>query len=410
MNDNELHNQSNFELKAYRSRWILPISSPPIEDGVIIVNGAKIQSIGSYDSFNNNLPSTFTDMGDSIIFPGFVNVHTHLEQGELSGSCRITDIFQYLDINEGTLRKMPEDQRKAVIRQNIDECYKFGTVAIADFSSGGLSGYMLLDSNLFARVFHELTGFKNYEANSIFREQQDLISVFPMMKKITKHLAPLSTWSVSPQLFKEICVNERHIAIHMAMTPAEREFILHGKGQIRQYLLAKEDFDYNWNAPGLTPVQYFFSNHFYARHNILVHMVHISDRDIDIIKETPVKVNICLCPRSADTLSLGDAPVKKILEKGVNICLGTESRSLVSDLDMRKDIISCIDKSGVTPETAIKFATLNGAYAIGFHKEVGSLDAGKSARCLIIDARDSGINDPYSEILNISQPVRWLGE
>lgn len=408
MNDNVPCNQSNFELKAYRARWILPISSPPIEDGVIIVNGDKIQSIGSFDSFNNNLPSTFTDLGDSIVFPGFVNVHTHLEQDELSDP--VTDIFQYLNISECTLREMSEDQRKAVIRQNIDECYKFGTVAIADFSSDGLSGYVLPDSNLFARVFHELNGFKNYEANSIFREHQDLISNFPMMKKITKHMAPSSTWSVSPQLFKEICVNERHIAIHMAMTPAEREFILHGKGQIQQYLLAKEDFDYNWNAPGLTPVQYFFSNHFYARHNILVHMVHISDRDIDIIKETPAKINICLCPRSADTLSLGDAPVKKILEKGVNICMGTESKSLVSDMDMRKDIISCIDKSGVTPETAIKFATLNGAYAIGFHKEVGSLDTGKSASCLIINARDSGINDPYSGILDISQPVRWLGK
>ncbi|MCK4715920.1 MAG: amidohydrolase family protein [Candidatus Marinimicrobia bacterium] len=408
MNDNVAYNQSNFELKAYRARWILPISSPPIEDGVIIVNGDKIQSIGFYDSLNNNLPPAFTDLGDSIIFPGFVNVHTHLEQGELPDP--VTDIFQYFHVNELNLREMSEDQRKAVIRQNIDECYKFGTVAIADFSSDGLSGYMLLDSNLFARVFHELNGFKNYEANSIFREHQDLISVFPMMKKTTKHLAPSSTWSVSPLLLKEICVNERHVAIHMAMTPAEMEFILHGKGQIRQHLLAKEDFDYSWNAPRLTPVQYFFSNHFYARHNILMHMVHISDRDIDIIKETPVKVNICLCPRSADTLNLGNAPVKRILEKGVNICLGTESRSLVSDLNMRKEIISCIDKSGVTPETAIKFATLNGAYAIGFHKEVGSLEAGKSARCLIINARNSGINDPYSEILNISQPVRWLGE
>jgi len=141
-----------------------------------------------------------------------------------------------------------------------------------------------------------------------------------------------------------------------------------------------------------------------------VHKVHNSDREIDIKKKTPAKINICLCPRSADTLSLGDAPVKKILEKGVNICLGTESKSLVSDLDMRKEIINCIDKSGVMPETAIKFATLNGAYAIGFHKEVGSLDAGKSSRCLIIDARDSGINDPYSEILDISQPVRWLND
>jgi hypothetical protein len=49
----------------------------------------------------------------------------------------------------------------------------------------------------------------------------------------------------------------------------------------------------------------------------------------------------------------------------MNICLGTESRTLVPDLDIRKEMIACVDSYGVTGKYP-EIATLNGAYAIGF--------------------------------------------
>jgi len=134
----------------------------------------------------------------------------------------------------------------------------------------------------------------------------------------------------------------------------------------------------------------------------------ISVWDIGIIKDTPAKVNVCLCPRTSSALNLRPTPVKRILDKGVNICMGTESKTLSGDLDMRKEIAACVDQSGVSPEMALKFATLNGAYAIGFHKEVGSLDVGKTARCLMIQSGNGNQNDPYAAVMDLSREVHWL--
>ena len=410
MNENftQVNHNHYQEAKTYRARWILPISAVPIEDGIITVKGGKIQSVDKYNSLNNNRPATVTDLGDAIIFPGFINAHTHLEQDEFPEP--VNNVFEYLQTSRQRLSSLSDDQRTTIIQRNIDECLKYGTLALADFSSNGLSDNLLARSHLFARVFHEISGFNNFEADSIFNKHFNLINNFLPQKKISKHLAPSSVWSTSKQLLKKIAVNERHIATHMAMTEAETDFMLHGKGQIQQFLLANEEYDYTWEFPHLTPVQYFFYNKFYARHNILVHMNHITEQDIDIIKSSSAKFNICLCPRSNDTLNLENTPVKKIIEKGINICIGTESRTLVSDLDIRKEIIRTVDKYGVSPENAVKFATLNGAYAIGFHKEVGSLDVGKSAKCLVLRIKSDGSGDPYAGILSASGQVEWLGE
>jgi hypothetical protein len=83
-------------------------------------------------------------------------------------------------------------------------------------------------------------------------------------RRITKHLAPSSVWSTSPQLFREINLAERHIAVHMDIIPDENEFTQNGTGLILRFC---------WRTkiliiPGKSrtfrdPI--YFSNYFYAR-------------------------------------------------------------------------------------------------------------------------------------------------
>ena len=137
-------------------------------------------------------------------------------------------------------------------------------------------------------------------------------------------------------------------------------------------------------------------------------MVDANLADVETIKAVPAKANICVCPRTAEILSLGEIPFQLFLEKGLNVCIGTESRLVVPDLDVRKEMLACVDHYGVRPENVMKFATLNGAYAIGFHREVGSLDEGKTGRCLIVRSEESSIKDPFETILNLQNPLEWL--
>ena len=406
--DSELNNQRNDlnEICAYQARWIVPISQPPIENGIMVVKGGKILKVDFAERIKGDLTTPPIDLGDVVVFPGFINVHTHLEHYVLPE--KPTDFFNYQKAMRMYNADVSEDEKLDVSKKNIDECLRFGTIALADFSFKGASSYPLLDSYLFARVFNELTGFRGFDVPFILEEYNERIRNFPIDKKVTSHLTPSSIWSLSPQLFREISVNERHIAIHLNMVEEEKEFILNGSGPLKQCLLALEDYDYTWEVPGVSPIKYFFNNHFYARHNILIHMVHVDESDIETIKEVPSKVNICICPRSNEALALGNAPVNLFQKKGLNICLGTESKAIVPDLDIRSEIAKCVDLYGVSPEAALKFATLNGAYAIGFHREIGSLEPGKTAKCLILRCGNSRLMDPYAAVLESVESVEWL--
>ena len=65
---------------VFTAQWVFPMSSPPIVDGAVVVEGARISFVGRAA----DLPATFdTDvrvaLGQAVLMPGLVNVHTHLE-------------------------------------------------------------------------------------------------------------------------------------------------------------------------------------------------------------------------------------------------------------------------------------------------------------------------------------------
>ena len=93
------------------ARWIVPVDSPPIENGAITFDRERIVSIGRAKSPSQNpcgtgfqpvgfqglgmgsKPSTTVDFGDAVILPGFVNAHTHLELTHLRGRVPFRGLF-----------------------------------------------------------------------------------------------------------------------------------------------------------------------------------------------------------------------------------------------------------------------------------------------------------------------------
>ncbi len=393
-------------IKAFRARWVVPVSQPPIEDGVVVIENDKIIKVDSITQIDSRFVENVKDLGDAVIFPGFVNVHTHLEQHKLPGLSN--DFFKAQSQIKERYQVTPENERLIQVEKNISESKIFGTISLADFSFHGLSAQHLHKNQIFARVFLEISSFPNSEMSGTLKEYLKIVHNFPLKKEVTLHLAPSAVWNVSTELLQEIAIHEKHTAIHLSTGLDEYEFTLTGRGHLRQQLLSAEQFDYGWKVPGLSPVQYFIGGNFFTRHNIFIHMNDVELDDINILKNFPAKANVCLCPRSEERLSFKHAPVKQFIENGINICLGTESKAFVEDLDMRKEIIKCINTYGVTPETAIKFATLNGAYSIGFHKEVGSLEQGKTANCLVIHPDPDEMQNPYTAIISSGKTIKWL--
>ena len=68
-----------------RSRIVLPLSQPLIEDGAVVVSGNRIVSVGPWKHLSKKRRAQALDLGDALLLPGLVNAHCHLDYTDMAG-------------------------------------------------------------------------------------------------------------------------------------------------------------------------------------------------------------------------------------------------------------------------------------------------------------------------------------
>lgn len=134
----------------------------------------------------------------------------------------------------------------------------------------------------------------------------------------------------------------------------------------------KTEFDECLKKNGLTPMAYLNKLGILDEKSLLVHCVWVTDADIDILAEK--KVNVVHCPLSNLKLGSGIAPLGKMLERKINVCLGTDGAASSNRLDIWEAgkfaaLIqkgTTLDSSKISTKDVVKMMTINGLKALGF--------------------------------------------
>lgn len=161
---------------------------------------------------------------------------------------------------------------------------------------------------------------------------------------------------------------------------------------------------------GYRPVENMYRIGALGSNVVLVHMVHVTDREIRMLVDTGT--NVIHCPSTALKLSYGlssHGRFPEMCEHGVNVGIGSDA----SDCSNYADMIRTMYLAAVLPkdyrndagvscaETAIEMATINGARAIGMDKEIGSLEVGKKADVILINMHSPEWYPNFSEVQNL---------
>lgn len=141
---------------------------------------------------------------------------------------------------------------------------------------------------------------------------------------------------------------------------------------------------------GMTPVAYMDSLGLFAHGGGLFHGVHMDDGDFDIVKKRGLY--IVTNPASNLKLASGIAPVKRYLDNGSSVAIGTDGPASNNCLDMFREMflvtglqkVFCDDPQAVPAMEVLKMATVNGAHAMGL-MQCDTLSAGKKADMILID-------------------------
>ena len=141
---------------------------------------------------------------------------------------------------------------------------------------------------------------------------------------------------------------------------------------------------------GKSPVEYLDELGFFDVKTAAAHCVHLSEQDMDILAEK--NVSVIHNPKSNLKLANGIAPIPHLMEKNVNICMGTDSQASNNTLNMFTEMnyAALLHKgtTGIptvcTAREVLDFATVNAAKALGFEKS-GAIASGNKADIAILD-------------------------
>jgi 5-methylthioadenosine/S-adenosylhomocysteine deaminase len=139
-----------------------------------------------------------------------------------------------------------------------------------------------------------------------------------------------------------------------------------------------------------------------------VHMTQLEDAEIQRI--AAAGASVVHCPESNLKLASGFCPVARLLEAGVNVCLGTDGAASNNDLDMLGEMrtAALVAKGvagradAVSAEQVLAMATINGARALGLADEIGSIEPGKWADLCCIHLRRPAtwpVYDPVAQLV-----------
>ncbi|WP_338014974.1 amidohydrolase [Anaerococcus sp. mt242] len=339
-------------------------------DNIYIKNG-KIFKIGYVEDFNAD---KIIDGQNFITMPGFINAHTHVGMSFFRNYGNDNELMTWL-----TNYIFPAEEKlneKLVYYASLlsfAEMIKTGTTTFADMYFFEEETIKALDqAKLRAQIARGLSSPDQDELRI-----KDCIELYKKYNgkdgKIEIALGPHAVYTTDKEYLLKISkVSKEYnmpIHIHLSETEFENEECMKRYGQ--------------------SPTEVFNECNIFENRTIAAHGVHLSDSDLDILSEK--NVSILHNPSSNLKLSSGICDVTRLMDKGINVALGTDSASSNNKQSMLKEIeiAALISKlkaaDNLKAYEVLKMATINSARALGIENKVGTIEEGKCADLIMID-------------------------
>ncbi len=377
--------------------WVLPGDGPPIEGGRVRWEGGKIVEVGTGRADRHH--------ADSVIVPGFVNAHSHLEYAVYAGFGDGTPFGQWLRTHvERKSRLRPEDM-VAIARCGVADSLRTGITTTADYSFSGAAGIAAAELGLRTTVYLEVFADDPEDARLRFEEKRALVEETAL---VTIGISPHAPYTCSLETYRWCLTLGIPVGTHLAESASENEWLEHGTGALAGIPILVPPTGRRGVA-SLEPVL--------GPDLLCAHCVEVSTDEIALLAERGVPV--AHCPRSNALLGCGTAPVAAMRAAGIVVGLGTDSPASAPSFDVFEEMRAAVYAARALerrPEAlaaadALRLATSEAARALRIDDRVGTLTPGKRADLAVVSLAGSlhqPVEDPAAALVFGGSPERVL--
>jgi len=380
----------------YHAKYLLPISSPPIENGALLVREGRILAVGDLKTLQKATPEAKRiDFGDGVLLPPLVNAHTHLELTHYPSWSRQTgrdqgpeDFVGWAERLIDIKRQQDQDALRRSLQDGLRQSLLAGTGAVGDILSQHHLAAAYSGTPLLGRVYLEVLG-----VDPVFVEQR--------LQSIERHLealpggtrrgvSPHSPYTLSREMLDRVLnfsdLRRLPVSIHLAESQAETDFFREGTGAISERLYPYVGWkNHRPVARRLSPVAYLNRMKGLNPNTLVVHGVQVDAEDVGLLARAGATVVIC--PRSNAKLGVGLPPVKLYCQSGIPLALGTDSLASCDSLSVWDELRFAWENFSalLEPSELLCSATRHGAAALGLAGELGCLEKDRVAHFQVVE-------------------------
>lgn len=352
----------------FKNVRVLDVLSGSLKNCCVLVEDDKIKKIGD----DLGIADTVIDGKNHILMSGFVNSHAHNPMSLLRNLYDDLPLDKWLfdhilpteakltrqDIYWGEMLSIAEGVRNGIT--SFEECYFFQEEIVKAVQKAKVRARIGLGKAI---------GGTDLESDirKIFNLCKDNPLITNMIYSHSIYTYSLAELEIMVMLANELSLP---LSIHLSETLKE---------------VGECDVEY-----GKSPVGFLETVGYFDKPCLAYHCVHCDKDDMDILKR--YDVSVATCPSSNIKLASGIAPIYSFLQKGINVCIGTDGPGSNNCLDMFKEmfLVASLSKVNIGMADVVKanevlmMATINGAKALGY-KNVGLVKEGYQADLILVD-------------------------
>ncbi|MEE1296417.1 MAG: amidohydrolase [Bifidobacterium sp.] len=347
-----------------------------LPDATILIDGTRVVALGPSDEVPVPADTDVTDCaGRFVVLPGLIDTHNH--SSLIRGVDENLDLVDWLPVYDLEHRTCTPQDAKAAYRLGYMECLLNGTTTVQDMhrymdQAAQVGGDMGLRVFLapYAADVDPYDFFETSESNE--RLIRDWHGAFDGRVQVEAGIEDV--FYCSEQMYRDaLAMHDKYgVRIHT-----------HGPEHAEEETTARNRF-------GMSIIELLGQRGFLGDFLSLGHCVPISRSDMDLV--AAAGASICHCPISAAKLGCGTAPVKDMLEAGVNVSLGSDGPIDNNSMDLFQEMkvaslmqkVRYGDAKVFDARQMLRMATINGARSLGIDDQVGSLEVGKKADLIMV--------------------------
>lgn len=393
---------------VYFAKWILLENGDILENGAVAVSENRILSAGPRGKARRGPDDRIVNLGDSFLLPGFINLHTHLEEGVIRGIQKSSDdtFAAWTAKKQTRLRQASTESIKTSIRLGVRELLAQGITSVVDNSRLGLSRSILEEESIRAWIIDELSPDDPLQEKEIIngaikrcKEEKQLVG---------SGAGPYALYSLSPESQSELIKHKDKNtlwATHIAESAEELQAFSERKGDLFFQITRKRPWPYGDTTMG--PMNYAINSHLIPDHALCFHCNYVNGSELEYLAS--INASVVLCYNYTREMGHKAFPLDVAMNRKVRICLGTEGVSPPGFMSLFEELYSLrSDYPHIPASEMIKWVTSNAAEALNMGDSLGTLSPGKLADLIAVRFAHDPDENPLEELLVEEPDIRLV--